>query len=189
VDELPVAVIGAGPIGLAAAAHLLARGLEPLVLDAGDGRALAPADAVVVLTGFRPDLSFLSEMRLDLDPVLQAPQECTPGIDPNVHSCGTAAPTLAADLAHPEPGLFLVGMKSYGRAPTFLAMTGYEQVRSVVAELAGDHEAAARSELVLPGTGVCGGAGLFDDPDGAAGGGCCAPAPQLLRIGRAPASA
>ena len=78
-------------------------------------------------------------------------------------------------------------MKSYGRAPTFLAMTGYEQVRSVAAELAGDHEAAARSELVLPDTGVCGGAGLFDDPDGASGGACCAPAPQVLQIGLAPA--
>jgi thioredoxin reductase len=152
------------------------------VLAAGDGRELAPADAVVVLTGFRPDLSFLSEMRLDLDPVLQAPRRIAPGIDPNIHSCGTATPTLARDLAHPEPGLFLVGMKSYGRAPTFLAMTGYEQVRSVAAELAGDHEAAARSELVLPDTGVCGGAGLFDAPDSAAGG-CCAPAPQVLRIG------
>jgi len=158
-----------------------------VVLVAEDGRELAPADAVVVLTGFRPDLSFLSEMRLDLDPVLQAPRRIAPGIDPNVHSCGTAAPTLARDLAHPEPGLYLVGMKSYGRAPTFLAMTGYEQVRSVAAELAGDHEAAARGELVLPDTGVCSGSGLGDDLDGASAGGCCAPAPQVLQIGLAPA--
>jgi thioredoxin reductase len=156
------------------------------VLVAEDGRKLPPADAVVVLTGFRPDLSFLSEMRLDLDPVLQAPRRIAPGIDPNVHSCGTATPTLARDLAHPEPGLYLVGMKSYGRAPTFLAMTGYEQVRSVAAELAGDHAAAARSELVLPDTGVCSGSGLGDDPDGASAGGCCAPAPQVLQIGLAP---
>jgi cation diffusion facilitator CzcD-associated flavoprotein CzcO len=38
----PVAVIGAGPIGLAAACHLLERGEQPLVLEAGDG----PGDAV-----------------------------------------------------------------------------------------------------------------------------------------------
>jgi thioredoxin reductase len=162
-------------------------GADRALLVAEDGRELDPADTVVVLTGFRPDLGFLSEMRLDLDPVLQAPSAIAPSIDPNVHSCGTAAPTLAADLAQPEPGLYLVGMKSYGRAPTFLAMTGYEQVRSVAAELAGDHEAAARSELALPDTGVCGGAGLFDDPDGASGGACCAPAPQVLQIGLAPA--
>jgi thioredoxin reductase len=157
------------------------------VLMAEDGRELPPADAVVVLTGFRPDLSFLSEMRLDLDQVLQAPRTIAPSIDPNVHSCGTATPTLARDLAHPEPGLYLVGMKSYGRAPTFLAMTGYEQVRSVAAALAGDHEAAARSELVLLDTGVCSGSGLGDDPDGAGAGGCCAPAPQVLQPGLASA--
>jgi thioredoxin reductase len=158
------------------------------VLVSEDGRGLPPADQVVVLTGFRPDLSFLSEMRLELDATLQAPVRLAVEIDPNVHSCGDVAATGAKDLAHPEPGLYLVGMKSYGRAPTFLAMTGYEQVRSVAAELAGDHEAATRVELALPDTGVCGGAGLFDDPDAASSGGCCAPAPTTLEIGRAPVS-
>ena len=46
-------------------------------------------------------------------------------------------------------------MKSYGRAPTFLLATGYEQVRSVVAALAGDWEAARDVQLDLPETGVC----------------------------------
>ncbi|SDT10498.1 Pyridine nucleotide-disulphide oxidoreductase [Friedmanniella luteola] len=148
-----------------------------VVLVSEDGRRLEPADQVVVLTGFRPDLSFLSEIRLDLDPVLQAPRQLAAGIDPNLHSCGSVRPHGAAELAHPESGLYLVGMKAYGRAPTFLALTGYEQVRSVVAELTGDHAGAARVELTLPDTGVCGGAGLFDDPEGAASGGCCGPAP------------
>ena len=82
-------------------------------------------------------------------------------------------------------------MKSYGRAPSFLAMTGFEQVRSVVAALDGDLAAADRVELVLPETGVCNGAGAFDDPDAVAAGlgdgGCCAPAaaaPQLVTLGR-----
>ena len=149
------------------------------VVTAEDGRALAPADHVVVLTGFRPDLSFLSEMRIALDPILQAPINLAGSIDPNMHSCGSVLPHGAAELAHPEPNLYIVGMKSYGRAPTFLAMTGYEQVRSIAAELAGDHEAARRVELTLPDTGVCNGAGLFDDPQGEnAGGGCCGPAPS-----------
>lgn len=157
------------------------------VLVAEDGRELPPADTVVVLTGFRPDLSFLSELRLDLDPTLEAPRAIAAEIDPNVHSCGSVRATGAADLAQPEPDLYLVGMKSYGRAPTFLALTGYEQVRSVVAALAGDHEAAARVELELPDTGVCGGAGVFDEPE-SADGGCCAPAPSVLSIGRTPVS-
>lgn len=155
------------------------------VLVAEDGRTLPAADHVVALTGFRPDLSFLSEMRLELDPILQAPVRLAPEIDPNLHSCGSISPHGAAELAHPEPDLYIVGMKSYGRAPTFLAMTGYEQIRSVAAELAGDHDAARRVELVLPDTGVCGGAGLFDEPDSASGGGCCGPAqtvPQPLTL-------
>jgi hypothetical protein len=147
-------------------------GLLTLVSDAG--ARVSDVDEVVVLTGFRPDLSWLSELRLDLDPILQAPTKLAPLIDPNVHSCGTVYPHGAAELAHPEPGVFLVGMKSYGRAPTFLAMTGYEQVRSVAAKLAGDDEAAARVELTLPDTGVCGGSGVFDDPTvAAAADGCC----------------
>ncbi|HST85309.1 MAG TPA: NAD(P)-binding domain-containing protein [Kineosporiaceae bacterium] len=148
------------------------------VVVAEDGRALPAADQVIVLTGFRPDLSFLNEVRLDLDTTLQAPARIAAEVDPNIHSCGDVKATGAADLAHPEPDLYLVGMKSYGRAPTFLAMTGYEQVRSVAAELTGDHEGAARVELALPDTGVCGGSGLFDDPDaGADAGGCCGSAP------------
>jgi len=151
------------------------------VLAGEDGRELAPADRVIVLTGFRPDLSFLGELRLELDATLQAPTRIAAEVDPNVHSCGDVRATGAADLAHPEKDLYLVGMKSYGRAPTFLAMTGYEQIRSVAAELAGDHEAAARVELVLPDTGVCGGSGAFDDP--AASGGCCGvPGPQIVQL-------
>lgn len=152
------------------------------VVIAEDGRVLPPADHAVVLTGFRPDLSFLSEMRIELDPILQAPVKVAPSIDPNMHSCGSVSPHGAAELAHPEPDLYIVGMKSYGRAPTFLAMTGYEQVRSIAAALAGDHEAAGRVELTLPDTGVCNGAGLFDSPEGEnADGGCCGPAPTSLQ--------
>ncbi|MEU1861801.1 NAD(P)-binding domain-containing protein [Streptomyces gardneri] len=160
---------------------------EQLVIVAEDGRRLDPIDEVIVLTGFRPDLSFLDELRLGLDERLQAPTALAPLIDPNQHSCGTIYPHGAKELSHPEEGVYLVGMKSYGRAPTFLALTGYEQVRSVVAAIAGDHESAERVELVLPETGVCGGAGLFDDQSAddtpTDGGGCCTPAPALILLG------
>ncbi|WP_031147936.1 NAD(P)-binding domain-containing protein [Streptomyces erythrochromogenes] len=160
-----------------------------LVLVGEDGRRLDPVDEVIVLTGFRPDLTFLDELRLGLDERLQAPTALAPLIDPNQHSCGTVYPHGVNELSHPEKDVYLVGMKSYGRAPTFLAMTGYEQVRSIAAHLAGDQEAAERVELTLPETGVCGGAGLFDEPAAAeeTGGGCCA-APASLTIGAAPAS-
>lgn len=156
-----------------------------LVLVGEDARRLDAVDEMIVLTGFRPDLSFLNELRLGLDERLLAPVELAPLIDPNQHSCGTVYPHGHRELSHPEPGVYLVGMKSYGRAPTFLAMTGYEQARSVAAAIAGDFESADRVELTLPETGVCGGAGLFDAPDTAEAdnGGCCAPAPQLVQLG------
>ncbi|MER5462861.1 NAD(P)-binding domain-containing protein [Streptomyces sp. NPDC002668] len=157
---------------------------DQLVLVAEDGRRLDPVDEVIVLTGLRPDLSFVAELRLSLDERLQAPVELAPLIDPNQHSCGTVYPHGVKELSHPEKDVYLVGMKSYGRAPTFLAMTGYEQVRSIAAALAGDQEAAERVELTLPETGVCGGAGLFDEPGAtkADSGGCCA-TPSTLQIG------
>jgi hypothetical protein len=189
-------------------------GTGPLALVGEDGTRIEGLDEVIGLTGFRPDHTILSEVRLRLDSRLGAPAALAPLIDPNVHSCGTVYPHGARELAHDEEGLFVVGMKAYGRAPTFLALTGYEQVRSVAAALAGDLEAASRVELTLPETGVCGGAGLFDDAGASTagdGGSCCAPtdpagsgprraglpvgasslraAPQLVQIGAPPADA
>ena len=135
------------------------------------------ADELIVATGFRPDLGFLSELRLSLDPALECPPALAPLIDPNLHSCGTVRPHGALELAQPEPDFYFAGMKSYGRAPTFLMLTGYEQVRSIAAELAGDIEAARRVELVLPETGVCSGPGPLAAAQQAAGdpvaAGCC----------------
>jgi thioredoxin reductase len=170
--------------------HAIEKGpAEQLVLVGEDGRRLAGVDEIIALTGFRPDLSFLSEVRLELDTRLQAPVALAPLIDPNIHSCGTVYPHGVNELSHPETGLYLAGMKSYGRAPTFLAMTGYEQVRSIAAAIAGDREAAERVELTLPESGVCGGAGLFDEPTATkagVGGGCCGPVEsEVFQIGSA----
>ncbi len=141
-------------------------------VDDSGGRSIE-VDELVVATGLRPDLGILNEVRLDLDPALECPRALAPLIDPNLHSCGTVRPHGAAELEQPEPGLFIAGMKSYGRAPTFLLVTGYEQVRSIAAFLAGDIEASRRVELDLPQTGVCSSAlALEDSPD------CCGgPAP------------
>jgi hypothetical protein len=130
-------------------------GPDGAALVADDGRRAGPFERIVNATGFRPDLSMLSELRVDVDPVLQSARVLAPMIDPNVHSCGSVPPHGSAELAHPEPGFYIVGAKSYGRAPTFLLATGYEQVRSVVAELAGDRAAADDVQLILPETGVC----------------------------------
>jgi SAM-dependent methyltransferase/thioredoxin reductase len=178
-------------------AELRDDGTSVTVVDAS-GTALGPFAEIVAATGFRPDLAMLAELRLDVDPIVESPRALASLIDPNVHSCGTVPPHGAEELRHPEHGFYVVGMKSYGRAPTFLMLTGYEQVRSVVAELTGDHEAAQRVELTLPATGVCSatpaadtetacctvtpaataaGACCEDSLNAPAGASCCAPAP------------
>ncbi len=141
----PFAVLGVAAAGDALAVQALSQG-QPASLV---------VDSIVVAAGFRPDFAPLSELRLSLDPVVEATPALAPLIDPNLHSCGTVRPHGAVELAHPERDFYIVGMKSYGRAPTFLMATGYEQVRSVVAELAGDHAAARDVRLKLPETGVC----------------------------------
>ena len=133
------------------------------------GRSIV-VDELVVATGFRPNLSFLREIRLRLDPAIEAPVALAPLIDPNEHSCGTVRPHGARELEQDDRGFYLAGIKSYGRAPTFLMITGYEQARSIAADIAGDREAAERVELELPETGVCTRGGVEGR---AAASGCC----------------
>lgn len=172
--------------GFGIAAVAAADGAVTLVST--DGRTVE-ADVVVPATGFRPALDMLRELRLELDPGVEAPRKLGPLIDPEFHSCGTVEPHGARMLAHPEQDFYIVGMKSYGRAPTFLLATGYEQVRSVAAALAGDREAADTVQLELPETGVCSSDSgtSCDVPAAATGfvaetsGGCCgAPEPVLV---------
>ena len=100
------------------------------IVASGGGREIGPVEELIAVTGYRPDLELVSELRLGLDPAVESPSALAPLIDPNVHSCGSVPPHGERELAHPEPGFYMVGMKSYGRAPTFLLRTGYEQVRS-----------------------------------------------------------
>jgi Pyridine nucleotide-disulphide oxidoreductase len=141
------------------------------------GERKLTADLVVNATGFRPDHGIAGELRLDLDPILGSTRALAPLIDPNVHSCGTVPPHGVDELTHPEPGYYAIGVKSYGRAPTFLLATGYEQARSVVAAIAGDWESARDVQLELPQTGVCSSNLVYGDGESAeAAGDCCGPA-------------
>ncbi|MEV6489364.1 NAD(P)-binding domain-containing protein [Actinoplanes sp. NPDC051633] len=144
-----------------------------------DGSREVVADRIVAATGFRPDHSLTTELRLDLDPIMGSTRALAPLIDPNEHSCGTVPPHGVDELGHPEPGYYAIGVKSYGRAPTFLIATGHEQARSVVAALAGDWDAARDVQLDLPETGVCNGNPVVGQENIAEeGGGCGAPAAE-----------
>lgn len=141
--------------------------------DTNDGQQKISVDEIIGTTGARPNLEMLRELRLEIDPSLESTPVLAPMIDPNIHSCGTVRPHGEAELRHPENNFYMVGMKSYGRAPSFLLATGYEQARSVVAYLAGDYKAAKEVQLNLPETGVC---STDFAEDGTAISACCGPA-------------
>ncbi|MFF6016065.1 NAD(P)-binding domain-containing protein [Lysinibacillus fusiformis] len=121
----------------------------------GEQKVLTGFEELIVNAGNRPDLSINSELRLSIDSATESVQALAPLIDPNEHSCGTVRAHGEEILRQPEKNFYIVGAKSYGRAPTFLMATGYEQVRSITAYLSGDEEASKRVELELPETGVC----------------------------------
>ena len=54
-----------------------------LTLTSVNGQRVDDVDEVIVVTGFRPDLSFLSEVRLDLDPALSSARALAGQIDPD----------------------------------------------------------------------------------------------------------
>ncbi len=143
----------------------------------GERVRIVTVDRIVVAAGFRPDLGMLRELRLDIDDVVEAPTRLAPMIDPNLHSCGTVRPHSVDELSHPDTKFYIAGMKAYGRAPTFLMLTGYEQVRSIADELAGNHAAARKIELNLPETGVCNSrpqtSAVAPLAQASAGDGCC----------------
>jgi Pyridine nucleotide-disulphide oxidoreductase len=159
--------------------ELAADGTVTVVGQTTDGELrITGVHNVAAATGFRPDVAMLSELRLDLDAGLEAPTKLAPLVDPAFHSCGTVPPHGHRELAHPgEPGFYVAGMKSYGRAPTFLITTGNEQVRSIAAHLAGDDTAADEVQLVLPETGVCSVTLPLADAPAASAAACCGTAP------------
>lgn len=130
-------------------------GIELIGSQNGKQRSLNGIDEMIVNTGNRPDFSIISELRTSIDSATESAGSLAPLIDPNIHSCGTVRPHGEKELRQPERNFYIVGSKSYGRAPTFLMATGYEQVRSVAAYLSGDIAAAEKVELDLPETGVC----------------------------------
>ena len=142
----------------------------------GSLRRIEGVDEIIVAAGGRPELSMTSELRLKLDSWIESTEQLAPLIDPNVHSCGTVRPHGHRELQHPEARFYAVGAKSYGRAPNFLLATGHEQVRSVVAALAGDLAAADDVQLELPETGVC--SAPVEERAPAAASACCGGPPS-----------
>jgi hypothetical protein len=94
-------------------------------------------DAVLGFTGYRPDLTFLSELALEVSPASEGALGVARALA-GVTDCLAAPRVGAADLESGEPGFYLVGAKSYGRLPTFLLRNGLEQLETILDRLAGD---------------------------------------------------
>ncbi|MCA9834575.1 MAG: FAD-dependent oxidoreductase [Thermomicrobiales bacterium] len=126
---------------------------EGLRIESATGE-LPVVDRIVACTGFQPDLTIERELRTEIFSIFECVYNIAELIDPDRNACGTVPPHGVDRLRQPEPDFFILGSKSYGRCGTFLLYTGYEQVRSVVAELC-DDESANEIVLQLPERGLC----------------------------------
>jgi len=109
-------------------------GLE-VALSVNGQPATVVVDRIFAATGFRPDLGLTRELQV---------QTCwaTEGVyklaalllGETGGDCLKTPPASAGaeTLAHPEPGFYTLGMKSYGRRSDFLIRTGLEQVQTVL---------------------------------------------------------
>jgi hypothetical protein len=97
------------------------------------GRAVL-VDEIVGLTGYRPDLSFLSELAIDIAPATEGAARLTRALS-NVTDCLSIPSAAPADLDSGEPGFHFAGAKSYGRARTFFLKSGYAQPETILNRL------------------------------------------------------
>jgi hypothetical protein len=91
-------------------------------------------DQIVACTGYRPDASFAGELNLDISPVTEGSARLSRALS-SVTDC-LASPVLQpSDLASGEPGYYLIGSRAWGRMPTFLLQSGYDQLQTILEEI------------------------------------------------------
>ncbi len=101
------------------------------------GARIEEADQVIVNCGYTPDRALTQELRVHECYETLAPMKLAAALQEAGTGDCTQVPAFGADLlATPEPGFFIVGAKSYGRASSFLLQTGYQQVADVLDRLA-----------------------------------------------------
>jgi thioredoxin reductase len=94
-------------------------------------------DEVLVNTGFGPDDSITRELQVHECYGTRGTMKLSTALLGARSKDCLDTPAFGIDaLRNPEPGLFILGHKSYGRNPSFLLETGYRQVADVVAALA-----------------------------------------------------
>jgi thioredoxin reductase len=118
-------------------------------LRIGEQARIEEVDQVIVNCGFGPDNSIYRELQVHECYASRAPMKLAAALlaasGDGTDDC-LQVPAMGADtLASPEPLLYILGSKSYGRGSNFLLETGYRQVADVVQKLAADLAAGVPS--------------------------------------------
>jgi hypothetical protein len=144
---------------LAAAAEELSRGASPAIearrgvvveeisqpngqllvtLRNGSGSEQVLVDRILSLTGYIGDASLYRQLQVHECYATCGPMKLSAALLGSAGGDCLAQTTHGVDtLTNPEPGLFILGSKSYGRNNTFLLRVGWEQVGEVFGQLAG----------------------------------------------------
>ena len=92
-------------------------------------------DRVAAFTGFHPNGGMHSELNVEISPVTEGGARLFRAIS-NVTDCLAVPRVSPNDLASGEPDFWLIGSRSYGRAPTFLLQTGFQQIETILDSIA-----------------------------------------------------
>jgi hypothetical protein len=144
---------------LAAAAEELSRGASPAIevrrgmvveeisqpdgqlrvaLRGGSGREELLVDRILSLTGYVGDAQLYRQLQVHECYATCGPMKLSAALLGAVGGDCLAQTTHGVDtLTNPEPGLFILGSKSYGRNNSFLLRVGWEQVGELFGQLAG----------------------------------------------------
>ena len=100
------------------------------------------ADNVIANVGYRPNSELYQELQIHQCYASDGPMKLAAAL---MASSGAGSSDCLAQVApgkdtmlNPEPGFYIVGMKSYGRGSKFLLSIGHEQVGQVLELLDGD---------------------------------------------------
>ncbi len=88
-------------------------------------------DEIAAFTGYRPDLSIVSELALRIDPATEGAAGLARALA-NITDCLSVPAISPGDLDSGEPGFYLAGAKSYGRSRSFLLQNGFRQIETIL---------------------------------------------------------
>jgi thioredoxin reductase len=107
-----------------------------VILNVGGITQVVQVDRLIATTGFRPDMNLARELQVQTCWATEGSYNLSALLLGEAGGDCLKAPVAGVEmLAHPEPGFFTLGIKSYGRRSDFLIRTGRKQVQTVLDSL------------------------------------------------------